>query len=104
MKHGLHSWADVFVFGSALRSNNPSDLDLLVVYDPVLCPTSQARDRAEQLASSLACGVNLPRHVVVLSKSEERSVAFIRSEGCIGFSHWLQSWTIRHSQQGSLTN
>jgi len=87
----MPDWARVFVFGSALRTENPDDLDLLVVYDPVVCPPKQARDRAEALASELTRDIGLQPHVVVLTKAEELSIRFVQSEGCVGFFAWLKS-------------
>jgi predicted nucleotidyltransferase len=90
MQREACNWAAVFVFGSALTSKNPNDLDLLVVYDPEACPLEQARDKALKLASELSGEIGLQPHVVVLTESEERSVRFIQREGCIEFASWLK--------------
>src|SRR6266567_3112559 len=66
-KHEMPDWAHVFVFGSALHSNAPKDLDLLVVYDPAGCPPNEAREKAELLASIIGQKSGLCPHVVVLS-------------------------------------
>jgi hypothetical protein len=91
MRPEIPNWAEVFVFGSALNSVDPEDLDLLVVYDPAKCPPSQARDQAEALASHLTHDTNLQSHVVVLTKAEEQEVQFIQNEGCVEFDSWLKS-------------
>lgn len=95
MSPEMPDWANVFVFGSALRAENPNDLDLLVVYDPVVCPPKQARDRAEALASELTRDIGLQPHVVVLTKSEEQNVRFVQSEECVEFLTWLKSRAAR---------
>lgn len=101
MQPAIPDWASVFVFGSALISRNPNDLDLLVVYDPAECPPSQARDKSESLASELTRGLELQPHVVVLTKSEEQEVQFVQSEGCVEFDSWLKS---RADNAARLTN
>ena len=88
MQVALPDWAEVYVFGSALRSKTPADLDLLIVYRSELCPHHLARDRANALASTLCKGFGIPLHVVVLSVPEERSVAFIQREGCVPLTAW----------------
>lgn len=90
MRRDLPDWGELFVFGSALTSKHPNDLDLLVVYDSLKCPPEQARDRAMMLVSELVTDCHLQPHVVVLKKSEERSVQFIRTERCIDFDSWLK--------------
>ena len=87
----IPDWADVYVFGSAVHSQTPNDLDLLVVYELSLCPPEKAREEAEHLAEKLARNTNLQPHVVVLSKAEEQDVKFIQSEKGVEFSKWRAS-------------
>ncbi len=89
----MPDWAHVFVFGSALHSNAPKDLDLLVVYDPAGCPPNEAREKAELLASIIGQKSGLCPHVVVLSIKEEESISFIHSEGCVPFEEWFKNWS-----------
>ncbi len=91
IRREIPDWASVYVFGSALRSANPSDLDLLVIYEPRLCPPKQARDTAETLVAELTRDMGLQPHVVVLTKTEEQDVGFIQNEGCLEFADWLNA-------------
>jgi hypothetical protein len=91
IKPELPDWASVFVFGSSLTSDEPGDLDLLVVYDLHRCAVGQARDRAEELVAKLAANIPLARHVVVLSEGEEQSVDFVRRRGCMPFAKWFEA-------------
>lgn len=87
----MPNWARVFVFGSALHTKRPKDLDLLIVYDSTLCPASHARQNAEHLAATIGQTVGLSPHVVVLSEKEDKNISFIRSEGCVLFEEWLDN-------------
>jgi predicted nucleotidyltransferase len=72
---------EVWLFGSALRSNQPSDLDVLVVYeDGRMSDALQLRERLTSVASR----VGLPSlHFVTLSASEEAAVNFAYWEGAV---------------------
>ena len=83
-------WANIYVFGSAVFSLTPNDLDLLVVYDPELCPPNEARNRAEILAAKLTSHSGLQPHVVVLTKAEEQNVNFIHNEQAVEFCRWQE--------------
>src|SRR4051794_1920263 len=95
----MHSWMDearralaadeavplgvksVHVFGSALRSSDPEDVDLLVVYDPsVVAPRDASRLR-EAVISILGPLTGPPIQIVLLTCEEQQSTRFAESEG-----------------------
>ena len=73
---------DVYLFGSALVSLYPRDLDLLVVYDPHTCGLSDAL--AARASISLAAQERLGAlaDISLLSKREAAESNFVEEEGC----------------------
>jgi predicted nucleotidyltransferase len=71
----------LFLFGSALYSENPRDIDILVVYATSLSPVD-ALDFRSKLISKLRKYIAIPIHVVLLSQSEERKLEFGKIENC----------------------
>jgi predicted nucleotidyltransferase len=74
----------VYVFGSWLRGQNPRDLDLLLVYDPVKCNNQQITDLRRSLSEASPRLTGLPAHITALTIEEERELSFIRNYSCIG--------------------
>jgi hypothetical protein len=74
----------VYVFGSWLRGQNPRDLDLLLVYDPVKCSNQQITDFRRSLREASPRLTGLPAHITALTIEEERELSFIRNYNCIG--------------------
>jgi predicted nucleotidyltransferase len=71
----------LFIFGSALYSENPRDIDILVVYATTLRPGDALYFRAK-LIRKLKKYITIPIHIVLLSRDEEREVRFIKTENC----------------------
>ena len=71
----------LFLFGSVLYSENPRDIDILIVYASSLKPTGALHFRAK-LIKKLKKYVTIPIHVVLLSQTEERELEFIKRENC----------------------
>ena len=73
----------VYVFGSTLKGQAESDIDLLFVYDPrKIFPRAiytGLRPFVRRIEASLGASV----HPVVLTIEEERDVGFIESESCV---------------------
>jgi predicted nucleotidyltransferase len=68
----------VYLFGSALRTDDPADLDLLLVYDPgVIAPRDAHRLGALVRA---ALGTTLPVETVLLTKAEAATSRFAERE------------------------
>lgn len=71
----------LFLFGSARYSENPRDVDILVVYGSALSPDKALHFRAK-LIRKLKKYIAIPIHVILLSDNEEREVEFIKGENC----------------------
>jgi predicted nucleotidyltransferase len=74
--------SSVYIFGSFLSSNTPSDIDILVLYDPVYCVPDRAYEAHETEIEYISSQVKLKPHVVLLTYEEEHDVGFMmRYEG-----------------------
>lgn len=69
----------LFLFGSALTTSSPRDLDILIVYDGG--PEDAVRFR-QKLSSKLGGFTNRPIHAILLSTKEEIELDFIQKERC----------------------
>jgi len=74
-----HSRYQLFLFGSALTTDSPRDLDILIVYDGTPEDAVWFRHR---LTSKLAAFTHCPIHAILLSKNEEIESDFIQKEKC----------------------
>jgi predicted nucleotidyltransferase len=81
----LPDGTEVFVFGSAKNSVDPSDLDVLVVYDPAKLAPEHACYAMKPFFARLARAAHLNVHAVILSKSEELQVQFAETEKAMPF-------------------
>jgi predicted nucleotidyltransferase len=75
----------VYVFGSFLRMNTASDLDVLVVYDSDVCLPEKAYELHKDFLSDVFLEFGLPVHATLLSVQEERDRDFIQDTGAIPF-------------------
>lgn len=71
----------LFLFGSALHSATPRDIDILVVYPAALDAHDALRFRSK-LVTKLKKYSSILVHVVLLSDREEHQVEFVRNENC----------------------
>jgi predicted nucleotidyltransferase len=72
---------EVWLFGSALKSSKPRDLDLLVVYDDMQISPLDAATLREPIGSAAAAATGLAPHIVVLSEREVAETGFAEAEG-----------------------
>jgi hypothetical protein len=81
----IPSASRLFIFGSALSSSLPRDLDVLCVYDPLYCHPGDAyamhRDLVEELETAFGLNVDL----TLLTHTEEQDLDFIRRFGAVDF-------------------
>jgi predicted nucleotidyltransferase len=70
----------VWLFGSAVSSSRPSDVDLLVIYRPAELAPVEASNLRAVLESAVERVSDLDADVVVLSESEAFEVDFVRRE------------------------
>ncbi len=78
-----HECLSVWIFGSALNSINPRDIDILYVY----LPTSKdswirAIEFRKYMEGSFLKLFNVQSHVILLTESEEAEIGFITKEYC----------------------
>jgi predicted nucleotidyltransferase len=72
---------EVWLFGSALSSDQPADIDLLVVYrQDLLAPTAAASLR-EPVRHAVRQISDLDAHIVILNQSESAETSFAEHEG-----------------------
>lgn len=69
----------IFLFGSAMSSETPHDIDLLITYAATEDPQAAVQFR-KKLRSRLGKYVPLPLHIILLSESEEAQTQFISRE------------------------
>lgn len=68
---------EVWIFGSALSSPSPEDVDLLVIYDPESMNHDDANKLRDELARAVEATSNLPADIRLLSQREARQTAFL---------------------------
>jgi hypothetical protein len=79
----LPNGAEIYVFGSSLWRQHPNDVDVLVVYDPTICPPENAHSSVAESIRSLADALGRPIHMTLLTRQEERGCAFKLDTGCV---------------------
>ena len=78
MRISLPDGSEAFLFGSALRCDNPGDIDVLVVYDPSHCPPAEAYDLHRPFVLQVEHRTGRWVHLTLLTKSEEATVQLAR--------------------------
>lgn len=69
---------DLFIFGSYLKSKNPRDVDLLVIYDSNFYSGSSIFDNCLSLINIIQEKCGLPVDVTYLSINEEIETGFLK--------------------------
>jgi hypothetical protein len=72
----------VFLFGSALWSARPRDIDVLVVYRPGTDAAYRALAVRRVLRGPIKAALHLDPHIVLLNEREAAQTDFIRAERC----------------------
>lgn len=72
-----------YIFGSALSSDYPNDLDVLVIYDPLVCLPQVAYSFHREAMLDLEANFDMPVHITLLTPSEESGTEFIKRTGAI---------------------
>lgn len=67
----------IYLFGSACYRQHPEDIDILIVYDTAVVPSSAAYSRFQPLSRSIEDAVRIPVHTTVLSIQELQDSSFI---------------------------
>jgi len=70
--------SQAYVFGSFLTTDQPEDIDVLILYDPSVCPPEGAYSAHALFAKNLRQLSGLPVDLTLLTYEEERSSRFIQ--------------------------
>lgn len=76
----------LYIFGSALISLYPNDLDVLVIYDPLACSPREAYHAHREMVLDLENLFSLPVHLTLLTPTEESGTDFIQRTGALDFA------------------
>lgn len=68
---------DHYLFGSALYSENPSDVDIAIIYDKKFISVQEAILYRHELIGSLSKSITLKIDTILLSKEEEMETEFL---------------------------
>ena len=80
----LPSRSKAYVFGSCLRSGQPpADIDLLIVYDPEVCPPEKTYDLHAPFINTARSTFDLPVDFTLLTFKEERDSRFVEDTSAI---------------------
>ena len=79
----IPSHSEAYVFGSVLNSLAPDDFDLLIVYDPEVCPPQNAYVCHSPLCEDISIMFRLPVHLTALTRSEAMHVRFIEKTNAL---------------------
>ena len=74
-----------FVFGSFLTARAPSDLDLLLLYDPATCDPRDAYRAHATFLDAVKRLVPIPVDITLLTHVEAYGCRFIELTGCVPF-------------------
>jgi predicted nucleotidyltransferase len=80
---GLPSASRAYVFGSFLTTGQPQDIDILVNYDPVICPPADAYEAHTDFIDYMQESFGLRVDLTLLTYEEEQSSGFIQATGAV---------------------
>jgi hypothetical protein len=78
----------IYIFGSALHSETPRDLDVLVVYDPAQISPAAVYERMQPTFLELQARTGLSVHPTLLTMTEMFETRFSEQSGCIEVASW----------------
>ncbi|MGY5217338.1 nucleotidyltransferase domain-containing protein [Clostridium butyricum] len=87
----MPSYTQIYVFGSVLKSCQPGDLDIIVVYDSKAYPNAKIYNACKDMNKILFETFKLPIDLTVLSYSENDSINFVKEVKAIELKHFLRS-------------
>ncbi len=74
-----------YVFGSAMYSDTPSDIDIAIIYDKNYITTEEAIEYRRELADKMMCLNSMTIDTILLSVEEELEMAFLDNAKVIIF-------------------
>lgn len=84
-------YTEIYVFGSVLKSLQPNDLDILIIYDSKAYPKANIYNSCKSIREVLYEIINLPVDLTVLSYYENYSMNFVKEINAIKLEYFLQS-------------
>ena len=78
--------ASAFVFGSFLTAAEPSDLDVLLLYDQATCDPRDAYRAHAAFLGAVKRLVSLPVDITLLTHVEAHGCRFLELTGCVPFA------------------
>ena len=82
----LPEGSTAFVFGSFLTAPEPSDLDVLLLYDPARCHPKDAYRAHANFLRAVERLVSVPVDVTLLTHMEAHGCQFLKQTGCVPFT------------------
>lgn len=79
-----------YVFGSYLHSTNPSDVDILVIYNEKYCPPCNAYKTIHSIIQKLEFLLGYKVDLVLLTETEEKNTNFLKSVSYIPLEDLLK--------------
>lgn len=70
-------FVDCYLFGSTVYSETPSDIDIAIVYDNQHIGINEAIQYRKDIIACLSESNNMDVDAILLSKEEEKEVAFL---------------------------
>lgn len=95
MRIKIPDGSTLYLFGSFLKSQVPNDLDILVVYDPEVCPPESVYQYHRSMVINLSAAYSLRVHATFLTPSEQCATDFISRTGAVFFSDEIIPWSSR---------
>jgi predicted nucleotidyltransferase len=68
---------DLYLFGSSVYSDSPSDIDLAIIYDKTFINIQEALKYRSELLSDLSTKSEMEFDTILLSKEEEKETEFL---------------------------
>jgi len=68
---------EAHIFGSALTSGEPRDIDLVLIYDVTRVTVTQAIEVRKKVCDGLVQATGIPADVVLLSSTEAEETKFL---------------------------
>jgi len=81
--------SEVYVFGSSLTSDEASDLDILVLYDPEICSPAKTYEYHNEMFRQIEKCCEVQLDVTLLTFNEELQLAFIQRENAIPLQQYI---------------
>lgn len=96
----LPEGSTAFVFGSFLTAAEPADLDVLVLYDQMVCDPRFAYGTHLKFVDAVRRLVPIPVDLTLLSYMEAHECRFLDETGCVPFTGVEDRLTMRWRSMG----